>query len=116
MTLMKITFKSALAISFIHSLWGGNPVAVKFGLQVFPPLWSGFLRFTIAIFCILIWAWIKGIPMKLKCEEVKPFSLLGLLFFIQIWLMNAGFNVSSGAISSVLIFASVHVFPPSAET
>jgi len=100
---MKITFKSALAISFIHSLWGGNPVAVKFGLQVFPPLWSGFLRFTIAIFCILIWAWIKGIPMKLKREEVKPFSLLGLLFFIQIWLMNAGFSLSSGAISSVLI-------------
>ena len=100
---MRITFKSALAISLIHALWGGNPVAVKFGLQVFPPLWSGFLRFTIAIFCILIWAWIKGIPMKLKREEVKPFSLLGLLFFIQIWLMNTGFNLSSGAISSVLI-------------
>ena len=100
---MKITFKAAIAISLIHALWGGNPVAVKFGLEVFPPLWSGFLRFTIAILCILIWAWIKGIPMMLKREELMPFSMLGLLFFIQIWLMNEGFSLSSGAISSVLI-------------
>ena len=100
---MKITLKAAIAISLIHALWGGNPVAVKFGLEVFPPLWSGFLRFTIAIVCILIWAWIKGIPMMLKREELVPFSMLGLLFFIQIWLMNEGFSLSSGTISSVLI-------------
>ena len=43
---MAITFRSAIVISPIHALWGGNPVAVKFGLQVFPPLWSGFLRFS----------------------------------------------------------------------
>ncbi len=100
---MNISFRAAVAISLIQSLWGGNPVAVKFGLLVFPPLWSGFLRFSIAIVCILIWARIKGIPMMLKREELKPFSLLGFIFFIQIWLMNAGFSLSSGAISSVLI-------------
>jgi drug/metabolite transporter (DMT)-like permease len=100
---MKITLKAAIAISLIHALWGVNPVAVKFGLEVFPPLWSGFLRFTIAIVCILIWAWIKGIPMMLKREELVPFSMLGLLFFIQIWLMNEGFSLSSGTMSSVLI-------------
>ena len=100
---MAITFRSAIMISLIHALWGGNPVAVKFGLQVFPPLWSGFLRFSIAILCILIWARFKGIPMMLKREELRPFSILSFIFFIQIWLMNAGFEISSGAISSVLI-------------
>ncbi len=100
---MNISFRVVIVISLIQSLWGGNPVAVKFGLLVFPPLWSGFLRFSIAIVCILIWARIKGIPMMLKREELKPFSLLGFIFFIQIWLMNAGFSLSSGAISSVLI-------------
>ena len=100
---MAITFRSAIVISLIHALWGGNPVAVKFGLQVFPPLWSGFLRFSIAILCILIWARFKGIPMMLKREELRPFSILSFIFFIQIWLMNAGFEISSGAISSVLI-------------
>jgi len=39
----------------------------------------------------------------LKREELMPFSMLGSLFFIQIWLMNEGFSLSSGAISSVLI-------------
>ena len=73
---MAITFRSAMVISLIHALWGGNPVAVKFGLQVFPPLWSGFLRFSIAILCILVWARFKGIPMMLKREELRPFSIL----------------------------------------
>ena len=100
---MAISWRTILAISFIQALWGGNPVAVKFGLLVFPPLWSGFLRFSIAILCILVWARIKGIPMMLKRNELKPFSLMGFIFFIQIWLMNAGFNISSGAISAVLI-------------
>jgi len=31
-----------LAVLAIHTLWGGNPVAVKLGLEAFPPLWSGF--------------------------------------------------------------------------
>ncbi len=100
---MSISLQAIVAISVIQALWGGNPVAVKFGLLVFPPLWSGFLRFAIAIVCILIWARISGIRMTPSRGEWKPLSWLAFFFFIQIWTMNYGFGLSSGAISSVLI-------------
>ena len=47
----------AIVISvLIHVLWGANPVAVKYSLLVFPPLWTAFFRFVIAIVCVGIWA------------------------------------------------------------
>jgi len=100
---MSISLQAIIAISVIQALWGGNPVAVKFGLLAFPPLWSGFLRFAIAIVCILIWARISRIRMMPAREEWRPLAWLGFFFFIQIWTMNYGFRLSSGAISSVLI-------------
>ncbi len=100
---MSISLQAIIAISVIQALWGGNPVAVKFGLLAFPPLWSGFLRFAIAIVCILIWARISRIRMMPAREEWRPLAWLGFFFFIQIWTMNYGFGLSSGAISSVLI-------------
>jgi drug/metabolite transporter (DMT)-like permease len=90
-------------IILIQILWGGNPVAVKFGLEAFPPLWSGFLRFAAAILCLLIWAWIRNISMWPRRDEWKPLAILGTVFFIQIWTMNYGFDLSTGAISSILI-------------
>ncbi len=100
---MSISLQAIIAISVIQALWGGNPVAVKFGLLAFPPLWSGFLRFAVAIVCILIWARISRIRMMPAREEWRPLAWLGFFFFIQIWTMNYGFGLSSGAISSVLI-------------
>ena len=60
----------AIVISVvIHSLWGGNPVAVKFGLLVFPPMWTAFLRFVLAIACIALWAWYRGIRIWPRRSE-----------------------------------------------
>jgi drug/metabolite transporter (DMT)-like permease len=100
---MKIPPQAIVAAIVIHTLWGANPVAVKFGLEVFPPLWSGFLRFVLALICIYCWARFKKIRLTPSRDEWRPLAVLATIFWIQIWAMNAGFELSSGAVSSVLL-------------
>jgi drug/metabolite transporter (DMT)-like permease len=87
----------------MHSLWGGNPVAVKFGLLVFPPMWSAFVRFVIGIICIAAWAAFRGIPMWPKKGEWRLLILLGVLFVIQMGTLNIGFDLTKGSIAAILI-------------
>ncbi|MGH8722504.1 MAG: EamA family transporter, partial [Burkholderiales bacterium] len=58
-----------LAALAIHTLWGGNPVAVKLGLEAFPPLWSGFLRFALGCVCVYAWARVARIPIRPERDE-----------------------------------------------
>jgi drug/metabolite transporter (DMT)-like permease len=87
----------------IHTLWGGNPVAVKIGLEVFPPLWSGFLRFALGSACVIAWARFMGVPLMPTREEWPVHLGLTLIFTAQIALMNFGFGATTAANSAVLI-------------
>ncbi|HJP20905.1 MAG: DMT family transporter [Alphaproteobacteria bacterium] len=91
-----------IAVS-IHILWGANPVAVKFGLLAFPPLWSAFIRFALAIACIVVWARFKNIALWPRRGEWRGLGLLSLLFTVQIALMNIGIDMSTSSMSSVLL-------------
>jgi drug/metabolite transporter (DMT)-like permease len=110
----------AIAISVaIHVLWGGNPVAVKFSLEVFPPLWTGFFRFVIGIGCIVVFARVAGIRVWPAHGEWPSLLVLGLIFTVQIALMNVGYDMTTAAMGSILIatnpfFASLlaHWFLP----
>ncbi|MDA1099794.1 MAG: DMT family transporter [Proteobacteria bacterium] len=93
---------SALAI---HTLWGGNPVAVKLGLEAFPPLWSAFLRFAIAVLCIVTWARLKSIRIWPEVGEWPGLFVLAFLFTIQIVMMNTGINLTNGASAAVMTAA-----------
>ena len=87
----------------VHSLWGGNAVAIKIGLEAFPPMWTAFLRFTIAVVCVVLWAWFRGIPMRPQRSEWWWLVLLGVFFSNQIGLMNIGFDHTSASIGSILM-------------
>ena len=87
----------------IHSLWGGNPVAVKFSLEAFPPLTTAFLRFAIGIACIALWARWRGVGLLPERGEWRALWIVAVLFAVQIALMNFGFDRTSGAMGSVLI-------------
>jgi drug/metabolite transporter (DMT)-like permease len=100
---MAVPFKAILIAIFIHTLWGGNPVAVKFGLLVFPPMSSAFIRFALAIACIAVWASVKRIRFWPRRHEWPVLLGLGVLFTIQIATMNIGFDLTTGAMASVLI-------------
>lgn len=95
-----------LAALAIHTLWGGNPVAVKLGLEAFPPLWSGFLRFALGCLCVLAWARHARIPVLPVRGEWPALLALGALFTLQIALMNVGFGATTAANGAVLIAAN----------
>jgi len=94
----------AIVISvLIHILWGANPVAVKYSLLVFPPLWTAFFRFVIAIVCVGIWAKVSGVSVWPRPGEWRPLAFIGALFTVQIGLMNTGFDLTTGSMGAVLI-------------
>lgn len=95
-----------LAALAIHTLWGGNPVAVKLGLEAFPPLWSGFLRFALGCLCVAAWARYARIPLMPERGEWAALIAISLLFTVQIWLMNVGFGATTAANGAVLISAN----------
>jgi drug/metabolite transporter (DMT)-like permease len=100
---LAVPIQAILVSIAIHSLWGGNPVAVKFGLEVFPPLWSAFFRFSIGVACVLTWALLRGVRIRPQPGEWRALLLIAGLFTVQIWLMNLGFKHTTGAMASVLI-------------
>jgi drug/metabolite transporter (DMT)-like permease len=84
-------------------LWGANPVAIKVGLEAFPPLWSAFLRFALGIACVAAWARVVGIPLAPPRAEWSTHFWLGLLFTAQIAVMYVGFAATSAVNGAVLI-------------
>lgn len=95
---------SAIALSLsIHTLWGGNAVAVKWTLEVFPPMWSGFFRFTIGAICVALWALTTHKSLWPQRSEWPGLAIISALFALQIWTMNLGFAGTSGSLGSLLI-------------
>ena len=100
---MAVPLQAIVIASCIHVLWGGNPVAVKFSLLAFPPLWTAFFRFAIAIVCVGIWASMRRISIWPQRHEWRALALISALFTVQIAAMNIGFNLTSGSMGAVLI-------------
>ena len=100
---LSVPLGAVLVSIAIHSLWGGNPVAVKFSLVAFPPLTTAFLRFAIGIACIALWAHWRGVRLLPERGEWPSLWVAALLFAVQVALMNIGFDRTSGAMAAVLI-------------
>tara|TARA_B100000029_G_scaffold107572_2_gene98664 strand:- start:646 stop:1530 length:885 start_codon:yes stop_codon:yes gene_type:complete len=97
-----LPLQAVLASIAIHALWGVNPVAVKLGLEVFPPMWSAFVRFLIATICVFLWARYKGINIWPRKGYRSELFVVGGLFTIQIAVMNIGFSLTSGTVASII--------------
>jgi len=100
---MAVPLRAIVIALLIHTLWGGNPVAVKYSLLAFPPLWSAFFRFVIAIVCVVAWAKMTKVAMWPTAHEWRPLVLIGTLFTVQIAAMNIGFDLTTGSMGAVLI-------------
>lgn len=92
-----------LLVLFLALLWGGNAVALKFGLQEFGPLASAGLRFAVALILIAIWGRSNGTRLCPSHEELVPLFLLGLLFAFQIACFNWGTQRTHAARASVML-------------
>ena len=95
---------SAILLSvLIHTLWGGNVVAGKFGLEVFPPFTSAGIRFVFGVATILGWCLLRNIRLWPEPGEWRPLFTIATLFTLQIALLNLGLDKTSGSSAAILI-------------
>jgi drug/metabolite transporter (DMT)-like permease len=118
-TVNRLTLGGALAALAISIVWGGNVVALKIGLQTFPPFWSAFWRMLTGIIVVGLWGWSQGFRLLPLKGERRWLAALGVLFTVQIAAMNHGVALTSPAYAVVLlnshpVFANVlgHYFVP----
>jgi len=98
--------KAAALMVLITTMWGGNVVAIKYGLFTFPPMWSAFWRFLSGLPVIWALARVMRVPLAPEPEEREQLKLLGLLFFAQLAVLNLGLNFTSAAYAIVLLNAN----------
>ncbi|MDA8109912.1 MAG: DMT family transporter [Betaproteobacteria bacterium] len=98
-----IPARAVLAAVLINILWGGNPIALKVALDAFPPLWSGLLRFALGSACVAAWARYARIPLWPTPGEWPALAGIGVLFTVQLAMMNIGFEHTSAVNGAVLI-------------
>lgn len=87
----------------ISALWGGNVVSIRVGVDTVPPLWSAFWRMLAGVTFVSAWAWTQGVSIRPAPGETKPLVVLGVLFTIQIALLNSGSALTSPAYAVVLL-------------
>jgi drug/metabolite transporter (DMT)-like permease len=101
---------AALLVLLLSAIWGGMTVAVKVGLEDAPPLALAWLRFAIGGVCVAAWGWWTGAPFRPARREWWPLLGLGLLFTVQLGLLNVGTWLSTAGRAAVLLNAyPVHV-------
>jgi drug/metabolite transporter (DMT)-like permease len=105
-----IDFTGAVLALLLSALWGANPVAIKLGLTDTPPLRLALMRFVLSTIVILAYAMLtrRYDVLVIRAGEAKPIWSLGLLFVIQIALMNYGLERTTAA-HGVIVLSSYAV-------
>ncbi|HZF06204.1 MAG TPA: DMT family transporter [Patescibacteria group bacterium] len=100
-----VDLRGALLTLLLSLFWGGNPVAIKLGLEDAPPLRLAWMRFVVGGIVIALWAWLTGrrTGFRVRRAEVRPLLVVTLLFIAQIGTMNVGTSLTSAAHSAIIL-------------
>jgi drug/metabolite transporter (DMT)-like permease len=100
-----VDLRGALLALLLSLFWGGNPVAIKLGLQDAPPLRLAWMRFVVGGVVITIWALVTGrlAGLRLQRAEITPLLVVTVLFVAQIASMNVGTALTSAAHAAVVL-------------
>ena len=88
---------------FLAALWGGNPVAIKAGLDDAPPIRLGWMRIVLGTVFIAVWAVFTRQSFRVERSEWLPLAGIGLLFTAQLILMNLGQDRTTAGHAAVII-------------
>jgi drug/metabolite transporter (DMT)-like permease len=102
-----IDLKGAALALLLSALWGANPVAIKLGLADMPPLRLALMRFVLSTIVIFGYAMGTGRydVLAIRKGEARPIWSLGLLFVVQVALMNFGLERTTAA-HGVIVLSS----------
>ncbi len=85
-----LSLRAAALALLLSTMWAGNPVANKAGLEDAGPMRLGYLRFILGAIVVLIYAIATRQSFRVQRREWVPLTLLGALFTIQLAFMNVG--------------------------
>lgn len=94
-TRQPLTARAGALALLLSTLWAGNPVANKAGLDDAGPMRLGWLRFAIGGVVVLIYAVATRQSFRVLRHEWVPLALLGTLFTVQLAFMNIGQDFST---------------------
>ena len=97
---------AAVGAVLISAMWGLNIVGIKVALSAFPPVWNAFWRMLLGWPVLWLWARKGGVRLRLLETEVRPLAKLGVLFGIQIILLNLSVDWTSAGFAAVLLNAA----------
>ena len=80
---------------FLATLWGGNNVSLKASLELGAPMQVGWMRFVLGGIVTLAYMVARRESLGLSRQEVRPVLLIGLLFSVQLVIMNVGQDLTS---------------------
>lgn len=87
---------------FLAALWGGNPVAIKAGLDDAPPLRLAGYRFIAGGIVTIAWALATKQSLMPRRRDLPALAGLAVLFAAQIALMNIGQDQTTASHASVI--------------
>ena len=79
----------------LATLWGGNNVSLKASLGHGAPMQVGWMRFVLGGAVTLAYMLARREPLALAKHEIKPILALGILFSVQLIIMNVGQDLTS---------------------
>ena len=85
------------------ALWGGNPVATRYSVDVMPPITVSGLRFLLAALVMIVWRRLEGQPFRLRAGQIRPVIIAGTLLYLQISLFTIGTQHTSTSHTSLYI-------------
>ena len=94
-TRQPLTARAGALALLLSTLWAGNPVANKAGLDDAGPMRLGWLRFALGGVVVLIYAVATRQSFRILRHEWVPLALLGTLFTVQLAFMNIGQDFST---------------------
>ena len=77
-----LSVRAGVLALVLSTMWAGNPVANKAGLQDAGPLRLGWLRFVLGAIVVLVYAIATRQSFKIYRGELLPLTLLGVLFTV----------------------------------
>ena len=90
--------------SLIVSLMGGGALAVKIGLQGFPPLKMALFRCILGIIAVGGIGLYYGMSMRMRFEELRRLLLIALLYALHTITLNIGTHLTTASRATIFFY------------
>lgn len=96
--------KIIVLASLIVSLMGGGALAVKIGLQGFPPLKMALFRCILGIIAVGGIGLYYGMSMRMRFEELRRLLLIAVLYALHTITLNIGTHLTTASRATIFFY------------